>query len=181
MVLSLNLFLYSIVGLILSFSLTYTYTGIYGEDIDFIQMGETIIAKEPFYKSVNGTNTLTKSLNENGLPQNEISFFENSLINGNISVVNQGTFIDTLHPNNLIVGKGHGVLSSFDGQKVTWNAEDIGKITSNGTTVYQGLIYFDTDSSGSLNFLKGSVGLYLTTVENDGSQRNIWEWKTSSK
>jgi len=161
----------------LTFSFFSAYTLIYAENDEFMEIGKTIIAKEPFYQSVNGTITLNKALNAQGLPQNEISFIENSLINGNISIVNQGIFIDSLHPNDFIVGKGQGIISSFDGQKVKWNAEDIGKITNNGSTIYQGLVYFDTNSTGSLGFLKGSVGLYISTVEMDGSQRNIWEWK----
>lgn len=176
MIMSIILFSSLTVGLILSVCSVYPW--VYAENADkFFEIGKTLLAKDPFYQSINGTITLNKSLNAEGMPQNEISFIENSLINGNISAVNQGTFIDTIHPNNFIVGKGQGIITSSDGQQVTWNAEDIGKITNNGSTIYQGLIYFDTKSNGSLDFLKGSVGLYICMVENDGSQRNIWEWK----
>ena len=54
--------------------------------------------------------------------------------------------------------------------------EDIGKVTRNGSIIYQGLIYFDITSNGSLSFLKDSVGLYVSIVGGEASQRNIWQW-----
>ena len=161
------------IGLILSVSLV--YTSIYAENPNFLEKDTTIIAEDPFYKSINGSITSTRILNIEGIPESEVSFFENSLINGNISVLNQGTFLESMHPNKII-GKGKGIITSSDGQIVTWNAQDIGKVTSNGNMIYQGLMYFDTKSNGSLGFLKDSVGLYVSTVGAEDSQRNIWQW-----
>ena len=161
------------IGLILSVSLV--YTSIYAENPNFLEKDTTIIAEDPFYKSINGSITSTRILNIEGIPESEVSFFENSLINGNISVLNQGTFLESMYPNKII-GKGKGIITSSDGQIVTWNAQDIGKVTSNGNMIYQGLIYFDTKSNGSLGFLKDSVGLYVSTVGAEDSQRNIWQW-----
>ena len=130
---------------------------------------------DPFYQSINGTVTSTRILNVEGIPQTEVSFFENAMINGNITVLNQGTFLESIHLNKII-GKGKGIITSSDGQGVTYNAEDIGKVTRNGSIIYQGFIYFDTTSNGSLSFLKDSVGLYVSIVGGEASQRNIWQW-----
>ena len=163
-----------VVGLILSSVSLVFYTTIYAENAN-LHIDAIIIKGDPFYQSVNGTVTSTRVLNVEGIPQTEVSFFENSLINGNISVLNEGTFLGTIHPNKII-GKGIGIMTSDDGQRVTWNAEDVGKIASNGSIIYQGLIYFDTNSNGSLSFLKDSVGLYVSIVGGEDSHRNIWEW-----
>ena len=161
-----------LIGFILSISLV--YISIYAENAKF-DKGTIIIAEDPFYQSINGTVTSTRILNVEGILQSEVSFFENALINGNITILNQGTFLESIHPNKII-GNGKGIITSSDGQRVTWNAEDIGKVTSNGSTIYQGLIYFDTTSNDSLSFLKDSVGLYVSIVGGEASQRNIWQW-----
>lgn len=137
--------------------------------------GMIIFTGDPFYQSINGTVTSTRILNVEGISQSEVSFFENALINGNITILNQGTFLESLHPNKII-GKGKGIITSSDRQIVTWNAVDIGKVTRNGSIIYQGFIYFDTNSKGSLSFLKDSVGLYISIVGGEASQRNIWQW-----
>ena len=139
------------------------------------QENEFNIAEAPFYQSINGTVTSTRILNVEGIPQSEVSFFENAMINGNIPILNQGTFLESIHPTKII-GKGKGMITSSDGQSVTWNAEDIGKVARNGSIIYQGFIFFDTMSNGSLNFLKDSVGLYVGKVGEEASQRNIWQW-----
>jgi hypothetical protein len=148
---------------------------IYAENAKLLGKGTIIIADDPFYQSINGTVTSTRILNVEGIPQSEVSFFENALINGNITILNQGTFLESIYPNKTI-GKGKGIITSSDGQSVTWNAEDIGKVTRNGSIIYQGFIYFDTTSNGSLSFLKDSVGLYVSKVGGEASQRNIWQW-----
>lgn len=149
---------------------------IYAENTTSIKIDNTVIAKEPFFQSINGTITSIKALNTTGYPQNEISFMENAMINSNLSVINEGVFVDTIHPNKLIVGKGTGTIITLDGQNATWNAEDVGRMTSNGNTLYQGVVYFDTDSKESLAFLKGLVGIYISNVGKEDSQRNIWIW-----
>ena len=161
-----------LIGFILSISLI--YISIYAENAKF-DKGTIIIAEDPFYQSINGTVTSTRILNVEGILQSEVSFFENALINGNITILNQGTFFESIHPNKII-GNGKGIITSSDGQMVTWNAEDIGKVTRNGSIIYQGLIHFDTTSNGSLSFLKDSVGLYVSIVGGEASQRNIWQW-----
>ena len=148
---------------------------IYTESAKFLDKDTIIIAEDPFYQSINGTVTSTRILNVEGIPQTEVSFFENAMINGNITVLNQGTFLESIHLNKII-GKGKGIITSSDGQGVTYNAEDIGKVTRNGSIIYQGFIYFDTTSNGSLSFLKDSVGLYVSIVGGEASQRNIWQW-----
>ncbi|MDR4512409.1 MAG: hypothetical protein MRJ93_11980 [Nitrososphaeraceae archaeon] len=147
---------------------------IYTENAKF-EKGVNIIKEDPFYQSINGTVTSTRILNVEGIPNTEVSFFENALLNGSITILNQGTFLDSVHPNKII-GKGKGIITSFDGQSATWNAVDIGKVTRNGSIIYQGFIYFDTISNDSLSFLKDLVGLYVSKVGGETSQRSIWQW-----
>ncbi len=172
----ITLTIFSILAIALGLSISFVFPPIHADSEQSIKIGNTMIAKDPFYQSVNGTITSVKSLNVTGLAQNEVSFVENALINGNVSVVTRGTFIDTMYPNKLIVGKGNGVMTSSDGQSVTWNAEDVGRMTKNQTTIYEGFTYLDTESKGSLAFLKGMVGIYISNVGKEDSQRNIWEW-----
>jgi len=139
------------------------------------EKGVNIIKEDPFYQSINGTVTSTRILNVEGIPKTEVSFFENALLNGSITILNQGTFLDSVHPNKII-GKGKGIITSSDGQSATWNAVDIGKVTRNGSIIYQGFIYFDTISNDSLSFLKDLVGLYVSKVGGETSQRSIWQW-----
>lgn len=172
----ISLTIISSLVIILSLSVSFLFSLSHAENNQTIKIGNTLIAKDPFYQSVNGTITSVRALNVTGLAQNEVSFVENALINGNISVITKGTFIDTVYPNKLIVGKGNGTMTSVDGQTVTWNAEDLGRMTKNASTIYEGFTYLDTESKGSLAFLKGMVGIYISNVGKVDSQRNIWEW-----
>ena len=96
-----------LIGFILSISLI--YISIYAENAKF-DKGTIIIAEDPFYQSINGTVTSTRILNVEGILQSEVSFFENALINGNITILNQGTFFESIIPNKII-GNGKGIIS----------------------------------------------------------------------
>lgn len=149
---------------------------IYAENSTSIKIGETLVAKEPFYQSINGTIISVKSLNSTEFPQNEVSFVENATINGNLKVINKGIFVDTIHPKKLEIGVGKGLIQTLDGQNATWNANDVGRTTINGSTLFKGVIYFETDSNGTLAFLDGKVGILISNVGKENFHHHIYEW-----
>jgi hypothetical protein len=73
---------------------------------------------------------------------------------------------------------GHGILTTKDGQMATWVAYDIGRIKANtGVTTFNGIMFFGTNSTGSLAFLNNLAGLYVTQTNSNMRTTKIWEWK----
>lgn len=136
------------------------------------------ISTAPIYQFTAGKVTGVKVLNVTGLPQTEVSFIENGTILDIGSVTNAGTFLETYKSNQTIYGQGKGTIATKNGDSVSWISYDLGQINSDKSQKYRGIIFFETVSKGKFDFLNNTIGLYTTTVENDGSSlRQIWQWK----
>ena len=70
-----------------------------------------------------------------------------------------------------------GVITTTDGETVTWKGQGAGKPTGKGSAVWRGAIYCYT-SSQNLARLNGIASIYeFETDENGNSQTKLWEWK----
>ena len=108
-----------------------------------------------------------------------MSFIEKGKINDTIQVTLQGTYINTYISNNTIRGEGKGIITTEDTNEIaTWQAYDSGRIESNDSQIYYGIIFFNS-TSGILSFLDNKVGLYIIEIANDDGyySRYIWDWK----
>ena len=131
------------------------------------------------YSSDNGNITNIKTLDKTGPLVKELSFIEKGKINDTIQVTLQGTYINTYISNNTIRGEGKGIITTEDTNEIaTWQAYDSGRIESNDSQIYYGIIFFNSPSE-IISFLDNKVGLYIIEIENDDGyyKRNVWEWK----
>ena len=93
-----------------------------------------------------------------------------------MEVTNQGTFIETHLSDNIVRGEGKGIITTQNAGTISWQAFDSGQINSDGSTTFQGIIFFNTASSEKLSYLDNKFGLYIHEVRDDESkERHIWE------
>ncbi|HYZ60124.1 MAG TPA: hypothetical protein VE544_10755 [Nitrososphaeraceae archaeon] len=148
-----------------------------------------MIDNEPFYQVIdsNITNVETVEVSPSVVVQKN-SFVEEALMRNIGNVTNTGTFVANIYDNGTQHGVGKGVITTENGDRISWNAYDIG-LTVNGNggdddtasglntermPTFRGIIFLSTNSE-NLSFMNNVVGLYI----NDENGRQIWEWRNS--
>lgn len=149
-----------------------------------------MIDSEPFYQEVDGniTNIEIVEVSPSVVVQ-KVSFSEKALMRNIGNVTNTGTFVENVHDNGTLYGVGKGVITTENGDRISWNAYDIGLTvngngngntdTASGTNTermptFRGIIFLHTTSE-NLSFMNNVVGLYI----NDENGRQIWEWRNN--
>jgi hypothetical protein len=137
-----------------------------------------LIAATPFYESNIGKIIDQRIVSTaNGTPQIEHSIIENGTLKGVGNVTNFGTWISRHESPNTYYGAGQGVITTADRQKATWSAYGIGRSNVNGVIIYHDVIFFNTNSTGKLAFLKNLEGLRSAEVNGNTQTTKTWEWK----
>jgi hypothetical protein len=136
-----------------------------------------VVAQSPFYES-KVWKLIGQAVSNSAAPQVQVSIVENGTMKGVGNVTNLETWWDTYKTPTIINALGRGILTTKDGQMATWTAQDVGRINLNtGITTYNGIMFFNTASTGSLAFLNNLAGLHITQTDNSMRTTNIWEWK----
>ena len=133
------------------------------------------IAASPFYKS---NVVITPHIEHTSIMgfRNVTNLIRNGTIKWVGNVTNVQTWNDTSHFPNY--GVGHGVITTADGQdKATWIRYGVGRTNINGTITYLDVMFFNTNSTGKLAFLKNLEGLHISEVDGNKRTDNIYEWK----
>ena len=139
-----------------------------------------LITTSPFYESKDGKviGQRIVSTGNGTTPQIEVSVIENGTIKGVGNVTNLGTWTNTFRSPRINYGFGQGVITTADGQDMaTWTAYGVGKSNTNGVITYHDIIFFNTNSTGKLAFLKNLTGLHTSEVNGNKQTTKIWEWK----
>jgi hypothetical protein len=136
-----------------------------------------VVAQSPFYESHVGK-LIGQVVSNSGAPQVQLSIVENGTMKGVGNVTNLETWWDTYKTPTIINGVGHGILTTKDGQMATWIAHSIGRININtGVRTFKGIMFFNTNSTGSLGFLNNLAGLFIRQTNGNMRTAEIWEWK----
>jgi len=136
-----------------------------------------VIAQSPFYESKVGK-LIGLAISNSAAPQVQVSVVENGTMKGVGNVTNLETWWDTYKTPTIINALGRGILTTKDGQMATWTAHDVGRINLNtGVTTFNGIMFFNTNSTGSLAFLNNLAGLFITQTDSSMRTTKIWEWK----
>jgi hypothetical protein len=150
----------------------------------------TMIDNEPFYRAIDSNLTNVEIIEVSpSVVVHKVSFSETALMRNIGNVSNIGTFVETVFPDGTLDGVGKGVITTENGDRIIWNAYDIG-LTVNGNgdnndtasgglstesmPTFRGIIFLSTNSE-DLSFMNNVVGLYI----NDENGRQIWEWRNS--
>ena len=136
-----------------------------------------VVAQSPFYES-KVWKLIGQAVSNSAAPQVQVSIVENGTMKGVGNVTNLETWWDTYKTPTIINALGRGILTTNDGQMATWTAQDVGRINLNtGVTTFNGIMFFNTNSTGSLAFLNNLAGLHITQTDSSMRTTNIWEWK----
>ena len=138
-----------------------------------------LITTSPFYESKDGKVIGQRIVSTgNGTTQIEVSVIENRTIKGVGNVTSLGTWTNTFRSPRINYGFGQGVITTADGQDMaTWTAYGLGKSNIKGVITYHDIIFFNTNSTGKLAFLKNLTGLHTSVVDGNKQTTKIWEWK----
>ena len=124
----------------------------------------------PVYQAYSGTFLGTKNLSS-GLPIiSEDRVIEKAIVKNIGNVTNNMTFINTHLSDGTIQSAAKGVITSEDGQNISWISSDIGIINDHGE-LFHGIVQFDITNSSSFAFLNNATGIDTQTPE---IKRTIW-------
>ena len=161
------------------------------ETIESPQSLLTMIDNEPFYREIGGNVTNIEIIDASpSVVVQKVSFSEIGFMRNIGNVSNIGTFVENAYDNGTLYGVGKGVITTGNGDRISWNAYDIGLTAVNGNgddvtasggglntermPTFRGIIFLSTNSE-NLSFMNNVVGLYI----NDENGRQIWEWRSS--
>jgi hypothetical protein len=88
----------------------------------------------------------------------EQHYFDEGFLNNVGNVTNSQTYLDTYLSDDLLLGRGNGMIATADGQNISWISSDIGRLIDNQWFFY-GLMLFNNTHSESLSLLNNSIGL----------------------
>ncbi len=130
-------------------------------------LGELIVEEEG---QITGTRVLSET-------EMEVSFRSQGTVLG-VPMTDTGTYLSTLRPDGTLWGeRGHGIVTTADGDVVTWSGQGIGRAEAGGATTWRGSVYLRTGSD-KLAQANAVAGVYELEIDGDGALRvKVWEWK----
>ena len=109
-------------------------------------------------------------------PEVEVSFEDSGTMMG-VATTGFGTYESVVRPDGSIYGEGHGLITTADGEAVTWKGSGLGKFGAGGAVSYRGILYFQTPSQ-KLARMNENPGVFEFDVDPSGNiQTKIWAWK----
>ncbi len=124
----------------------------------------------PVYQAYSGVFLGTKNLSSGPPLISEDYAVEKAIMKNVGNVTNNMTFMNTHLLDGTIQSAAKGVITSKDGQNISWISSDIGMINDQGE-LFHGIVQFDITNSSSFSFLNNATGLEKQTPE---IKRTIW-------
>jgi len=113
----------------------------------------------------------------NDSPRFEVSFQGNGKLVG-AKMTNVGTYISVLTSTGVFNGTGQGVITTEDGDIVTWTGTGIGKPTGKGSAAsWRGMLFYQTVSQRLAGLNKIPAVFEYEVDENGNTTDQSWEWK----
>jgi hypothetical protein len=91
------------------------------------------------------------------------------------------TYWSAPRPNGTFYGEGNGIITTKDGEIITWKGTGVGRPTGRGNGMsWRATCYYET-SSTKLSRINNTVGLIqYETDENNNTKASTFEWKDNS-
>ncbi len=88
-----------------------------------------------------------------------------------------GTYTSVVRPDGSIYGEGEGLMTTSDGDAITWKGSGLGKFGAGGAISYRGILYYRT-ASQTLARMNNICGVFEYEVDPTGNTTSkVWEWK----
>ncbi len=125
-----------------------------------------------------GKITNQRVIEVNPHPKIESTFVANSTVLGDILGHDLGSYWATLYTNGSVHGEGNGIITTEEGEMVTWTAEGMGNTSAEGDIIFEGSLIYNTSSNGELSYLDNKVGIFVYEVDKQGNtSASVWELK----
>ena len=124
----------------------------------------------PVYQAYSGVFLGTKNLSSGPPLISEDYAIEKAVLKNVGNVTNNMTFMNTHLSDGTIQSAAKGVITSEDGQNISWISSDIGMINDQGE-LFHGIVQFNITNSSSFSFLNNATGIDIQTPE---IKRTIW-------
>ncbi|MDN5846436.1 MAG: hypothetical protein L0H53_09200 [Candidatus Nitrosocosmicus sp.] len=124
----------------------------------------------PVYQAYSGVFLGTKNLSSGPPTISEDHAIEKAVMKNVGNVTNNMTFINTHLPDGTVQSAARGVITSEDGQNISWISSDIGMISDQGE-LFHGIVQFNISNSSGFSFLNNATGIDTQTPE---IKRTIW-------
>jgi hypothetical protein len=109
-------------------------------------------------------------------PKVEVSFEESGSMLG-VAVTGFGTYESAVAADGSIYGEGCGIITTVDGELVTWKGSGAGKFGPGGAVSYRGILHYRT-ASQKMAQLNAAPGVFEYEVDPSGNTRTkVWAWK----
>ena len=124
----------------------------------------------PVYLAYSGIFLGTKNLSSGPPIISEDHAIEKAVMKNVGNVTNNMTFLNTHLSDGTIQSAAKGVITSEDGQSISWISSDIGIINEQGE-LFHGIVQFETTNSSGFSFLNNATGIDTQTPD---IKRTIW-------
>ena len=106
----------------------------------------------------------------------EVSFEETGQMLG-INFNGLGTYSSVVRADGSLYGEAEGAQFTAEGEVITWKGSGQGKLGTDGSISYRGILYFQTISQ-KMARLNAAPGVFEYEVDPEGKTRaKVWEWK----
>lgn len=111
-----------------------------------------------------------------GKPAVEVTFQADGTLLGRHSH-DMGTYVSIIDDDGTLRGDGQGVLTTEDGDVLTWTGSGVGTLGADGSAQYRGAIYFRTRSE-RFTRLNTCACVFEYNVDASGkAESKTWEWR----
>ena len=106
----------------------------------------------------------------------EVSIEDSGKLLG-IDTTGFGSYCATPRADGMLLGEGQGVVTTRDGEMVTWKGSGLGKLSPGGAISYRGILYYQT-ASQKLARLNSAPAVFEYDIDPSGETHvKQWEWK----
>ena len=106
----------------------------------------------------------------------EVTFEDSGQMLG-VPVSGTGTYTSVIRPDGSIHGQGQGLISTQDGDPITWTGTGIGSCGAGGTVSYRGMLYYRTPSQKLARLNNTSAAFEFEVDAAGNTSSKVWEWK----
>jgi hypothetical protein len=108
-------------------------------------------------------------------PKVEVTFEDSGNMLG-VPTTGFGTYASVVRADGTILGAGEGIMTTQDGEGITWKGSGQGKFGPGGAVSYRGILYYRTLSQ-KLAQLNAAPGVFEFEVDPAGNTHSkVWAW-----
>ena len=108
----------------------------------------------------------------------EVTFEDTGHMLG-VATTGAGTYTSVVRPDGSIHGQGQGLMTTQDGEAITWTGTGMGSFGPGGTISYRGMLFYRT-ASQKLARLNNATAAFEYDVDAAGNTiSKVWEWKSA--